>query len=151
MFISGLVIFSAQARDLASFYRDVLGLPLEASTHGGDVLEHYECELGDVHFAVHPAEGRPITGASAIKIAFSVRSIRQIELRLARFPSCSLTPIRNRGFAQSAVMHDPEGNQIELTELSERWLDYLSSRPAELRDVVVHCRLPDKVSKASAD
>ena len=57
-FISGLILVSRQPERLVGFYRDVLGLPLHDERHG-DSQPHWACELGDVHFAIHPAEDYP--------------------------------------------------------------------------------------------
>ena len=45
------------------FNRDVLGLPLAEERHG-DTEPHWECELGDVHFAINPAANYPADPAS---------------------------------------------------------------------------------------
>ena len=56
--VSAILLISPNAKELARFYSDVLGLPLEDEVHEGVPL-HYACELGGIHFAIHPAEGWP--------------------------------------------------------------------------------------------
>lgn len=72
-FLSGLILVSEQPERLADFYHDVLGLPLAEERHG-DTAPHWACELGDVHFAIHPVadyEGEP-TATGAVKLAFMI-------------------------------------------------------------------------------
>jgi catechol-2,3-dioxygenase len=55
-FLSAVLLASRQPDRLAVFYRDVLGLPLHEEQHGSGSV-HWGCELGDVHFAIHPGLG----------------------------------------------------------------------------------------------
>ena len=69
--LPGLILVSEQPERLVDFYRDVLGLPLAEERHG-ETAPHWACELGDVHFAIHPVadyEGEP-TATGAVKLAF---------------------------------------------------------------------------------
>jgi catechol 2,3-dioxygenase-like lactoylglutathione lyase family enzyme len=52
-FLSAVLLVSKEPKSLADFYRDVVGLPLEDEEHG-ETEKHYGCELGDLHFAIHP-------------------------------------------------------------------------------------------------
>lgn len=72
-FLSGLIVVSTEPARLVRFYRDILGVPLAEERHGDSEL-HWACELGDVHFAIHPAVDYPgeATTAGAVKIAFMV-------------------------------------------------------------------------------
>src|SRR5215813_12221820 len=72
-FISGVILVSHQPEPMARFYRDVLGLPLAEERHG-DTEPHWGCELGDVHFAIHPEADYPgeSTATGAVKLAFMV-------------------------------------------------------------------------------
>ena len=54
-FVSAILLVSRHPERLAAFYRDIVGLPLEDEQHG-ETAAHYGCELGDLHFAIHPAE-----------------------------------------------------------------------------------------------
>lgn len=53
-FISAVLLLSPDPANLAAFYRDALGFPLKEEMHG-ETEKHYGCELGDIHFAIHPA------------------------------------------------------------------------------------------------
>ena len=56
--VSAVLLMSPDATKLADFYRASLALPLKDEVHDGVPL-HYGCEIGSVHFAIHPSEGWP--------------------------------------------------------------------------------------------
>src|SRR5512145_2844696 len=56
--VTAVLLVSRSAKKLCAFYRATLGLPLEEEVHDGMPL-HYGHSLGDVHFAIHPADGWP--------------------------------------------------------------------------------------------
>jgi hypothetical protein len=132
-FLSAVIIRSARAAAMADFYSR-LGLNLEASDHAGPGTHHFECQLGDVHFALHQADVA-LAPVRSVKIAFSVEDLDIVLTRLRDYADMQPSPIVERGFARSVSLTDPDGNPVELTELSDSWLEYLSSRPAELRDI----------------
>jgi hypothetical protein len=53
--LTAILLISPNAKKLCEFYRATLGLPLEEELHDGMPL-HYGYSLGDVHFAIHPAQ-----------------------------------------------------------------------------------------------
>src|SRR5688500_16785748 len=56
--IGALLLISDDAANLADFYRDAVGMPIEEERHD-DIPLHYGCEIGGTHFAIHPSEGWP--------------------------------------------------------------------------------------------
>ena len=54
--VTAILLISPDAKGLCEFYKATLGFPLEEETHDGMPL-HYGYSLGDVHFAIHPANG----------------------------------------------------------------------------------------------
>jgi len=132
-FLSAVIVRSAQAELMAKFYGR-LGLNLEASDHAGPGTLHFECQLGDVHFALHQAD-MALAPIPSVKIAFAVKDLDTVVARLREHLDMAPSPIVERGFARSVSLTDPDGNPIELTELSNSWLEYLSSRAADLRDI----------------
>jgi len=56
--VTAILLISPSAKRLCEFYRATLGLPLEEEVHDGMPM-HYGYSLGDVHFAIHPADGWP--------------------------------------------------------------------------------------------
>ena len=54
-YLSAVLVVSKDAAKLANFYKNVLKVPLVDEQHDDEPL-HYGCELGDIHFAIHPAD-----------------------------------------------------------------------------------------------
>lgn len=72
-FFSAVLITSRNAERLATFYKEIVGIPLESEQHG-NTAKHYGCEMGDLHFAIHPVEnfGNEEPGVGSIKLAFEI-------------------------------------------------------------------------------
>jgi predicted enzyme related to lactoylglutathione lyase len=140
-FLSAVLIYSEDAERLARFYRDVLAVPLEEEKHGDGPL-HYGCELGDVHFAIHPATDRlvPTVGGPRFRLAFTVFSTEALLERLARHGVSPVTGPTKTPFATFTAITDPDGNYVELTELSDAWFEHLAARRAAGADVVERWR-----------
>ena len=137
-FLSGLILVSEQPERLVDFYRDVLGLPLAEERHG-DTAPHWACELGDVHFAIHPVadyEGEP-TATGAVKLAFMIFDlagfVRWLEAR--GVPLC-YPPAEFGTESRITAIRDPDGNLIELTELGPSWLGHLKDHRATGGDLL---------------
>lgn len=56
--MTGLIISSADPKQLATYYKDVLGLPLALNKHG-DLSEHWECDFKGIHYAILDLEKVP--------------------------------------------------------------------------------------------
>jgi predicted enzyme related to lactoylglutathione lyase len=137
-FLSGIILVSADAARLAAFYRDVLGVPLEAEQHG-DSEPHWGAELGDVHFAIHPTTDYPgePTGTGAVKIALLVFDLDALVKALTAKGVEPLYPPTEFG-AESWItaIHDPDGNTVELTQLGPSWLEHLRRNRARGGDLI---------------
>jgi catechol 2,3-dioxygenase-like lactoylglutathione lyase family enzyme len=138
-FISGVIVVSRQAERAAEFYRDVLGLPLAEERHG-DTEQHWGCELGDVHFAIHPAEDYlddPADAPGPVKLAFMVFDLPAMIAWLERcgVPLC-YPPARLGPDSQITAVRDPDGNLVELTQLGPGWLDHLRVHRAAGNDLI---------------
>ncbi|MBO0774984.1 MAG: VOC family protein [Actinobacteria bacterium] len=138
-FISGVILVSRQPERMAAFYRDVLGLPLAGERHG-DTQPHWGCELGDVHFAIHPAEDYPedpASGPGPVKLAFMVFDLPGM---VAWLDECGValcySPADLGTGSQITAVRDPDGNLVELTQLGPGWLDHLKTRRAEGHDLI---------------
>jgi catechol 2,3-dioxygenase-like lactoylglutathione lyase family enzyme len=118
--VSAILLISPNASELARFYRDTLGLPLEDEVHEGVPL-HYACELGGVHFAIHPAEGWPgvpTSNSQSPVIALRTSDAKAVAERLASCGFMAAGP-HDHGFAQVVVFRDPDGNHVEILEPAE--------------------------------
>ena len=136
-FLSAVLLVSKDSARLAQFYKEVIGLPLEDEKHGDTEL-HYGCELGDLHFAIHPHENfkDPSCGVGAVKLAFTVFNMSEFVNRVERHGYKLAYPPKDLPFAKMTAMTDPDGNFVEFTELSERWFKHLKKRRNEGNDVL---------------
>ena len=96
-FVSAVLIVSEDPARLANFYREVVGVPLQDEAHG-TTRQHYGCNLGDIHFAIHPVQTLPDQrhGVGAVKIALNVFDINALVERLEK----------NEGGAKSTIRID---------------------------------------------
>ncbi|MGH3295407.1 MAG: VOC family protein [Trebonia sp.] len=152
-FISGVILVSRQPERVAQFYRDVLGLPLAEERHGETQL-HWGCELGDVHFAIHPAADYPddpTVGPGPVKLAFMVFDLSRMVAWLdgCGVPLC-YPPADLGEQSQITAVRDPDGNLVELTQLGPDWLGHLKAHRAQGHDLVSAwgARLAELVSRA---
>lgn len=136
-FLSAVLLVSKDPGRLAAFYRDVVGLPIQVEEHG-ETDKHYGCELGDLHFAIHPVsnfEGS-LTGVGAIKLAFTVFDMNAFMKKIESLGIKLVYPPKDTGFSLMTALHDPDGNYIEFTQLSDRWFQHLKKRREKGIDVI---------------
>ena len=136
-FFSAVLLISKDPERLARFYRDVVGIPLEEEKHG-ETEKHFGCELGDLHFAIHPIENFKGTGhgTGSVKLAFTVFDIHTFVERMKSHDIQLAYPPKDTGFSIMTALTDPDGNYIEFTQLSDRWFKYLEGRRAKGQDVI---------------
>jgi catechol 2,3-dioxygenase-like lactoylglutathione lyase family enzyme len=141
-FLSGIILESSDPARLVAFYCDILGVPLAEEQHGDSAL-HWACELGDIHFAIHPADESSLdkSGSGTIKIAFMVFELDPLVAWLTQHGVELCYPPRGFG-TQSRItaVRDPDGNLVELTELGPVWLDHLQANRARGGDLVAQWR-----------
>jgi uncharacterized glyoxalase superfamily protein PhnB len=138
-FLSAVLLVSKDAERLAAFYRDVLALPLQAERHD-DTVTHYGCQLGDLHFAIHPVVDFPDEtriGTGAVRLAFTVFDMEAFLGRLARSGIEPLYPPRDLKWCRMTALRDPDGNYLEFTQLSDGWYEQLADRKRKGFDVVL--------------
>jgi catechol 2,3-dioxygenase-like lactoylglutathione lyase family enzyme len=110
--LSEVVLASDDPERLANFYSEVLGFPLEERSDD-DGEARWECRLGAVHMVVHGAWARP---PEAPAPGTMVLSLCVFDL------DAYVTALRQAGVVaaldaeRTAVIHDPDGNRIELVE-----------------------------------
>ncbi len=137
-FLSAVLLVSKNPERLATFYRDVLGIPLDEEEHDGDV-KHYGCELGDLHFAIHPTENfssKP--GIGSVKLAFEIFDMDGFLEHLRTHDVIPLYPPKPLGTSLITALTDPDGNEIEFTQLSAGWFKHLQKRREDGNDMVRH-------------
>lgn len=136
-FMSAVLIASENPERLAKFYKEVIGLPLEEEQHG-QTDKHYGCGLGDLHFAIHPVSNFKGINArtGCVKLAFNVFHMEKFVSRVESHGAKLEYPPADRGFALMTSIADPDGNLIEITQLSNRWMNHLSDRKEKGIDIV---------------
>jgi len=136
-FLSAVIVVSENPARLAEFYRDVVGIPLKDEAHGTS-LAHYGCNLGDIHFAIHPVETFPDRrhGVGAVKLALNVFDMNALVERMKSNDVKLLYPPHDTGFFISTAINDPDGNFIEFTQMSDDWFKSLEQRQRSGQDVV---------------
>ena len=136
-FLSAVLLVSREPERLAIFYRDVLGIPLEEEQHD-ETIKHYGCELGDLHFAIHPIEnfrsGEP--GVGSVKLAFEIFDMNAF---ISHLKERGITPLyspKPLGTSLITALRDPDGNEIEFTQLSPGWFEHLQNRRKMGHDII---------------
>ena len=122
--VTAVLLVSTNAKELCEFYRATLGLPLEEEVHD-DMPLHHGCDLGDVHFAIHPASGgwpgAPTRNAQSPIITFSTSALKTMANRLSA-RGVKVTGPTDHGFARGVSFRDPDGNLISVLEYGpEYW------------------------------
>ncbi|MGZ3709946.1 MAG: VOC family protein, partial [Bdellovibrionota bacterium] len=112
-------------------------MPLVDERHG-ETEKHYGCELGDLHFAIHPLENFKDTGygVGSVKLAFTVFDMDAFVGRVSKHGVKLAYPPKDTGFALMTALTDPDGNYVEFTQLSDRWYGHLEKRRAKGHDVI---------------
>jgi catechol-2,3-dioxygenase len=116
--VTAILLVSPNAKKLCEFYRATLGIPLEEEVHDGMPL-HYGYALGDVQFAIHPADGSwpgvPTRNAQSPVIALSTSNLKAVAKRLSAHGIKATGP-SDHGFAQGISFRDPDGNFVSVLE-----------------------------------
>jgi predicted enzyme related to lactoylglutathione lyase len=125
-FITAVILTSANPEKLFEFYKNVLDVPIEVEEHGG--TKHYGCELGELHFAIHPAQADSKVGAGGVAFGLQVFNLEKFLAKIEKAGVRPLFPAGERGFAKMTAINDPDGNMIYLTQLSDNWLAGIEER-----------------------
>ena len=136
-FLSAILLVSKDVERLAAFYKDVVGLPLEDEQHG-ETDKHYGCELGDLHFAIHPMSNFKGTeyGTGSVKLAFTVFDLNAfVEKVKSKGVQLAYEP-KDVGFMKITGFNDPDGNYIEFSQMADKWYKHLESRRQKGIDVI---------------
>ena len=134
---AAVILVSTEPEGLAHFYRETLGLPVEAEQHG-ETLPHWGCTLGNQHFAIHRPDDFPDGrwGVGSVELAFDVVDLDAILARVRSRGRELLSGPRDDGFMKAASLLDPDGNLVELVQMSDAWCEHLAARPAGQRSAL---------------
>ena len=85
---------------------------------------HYGCALGDVQFAIHPADGWPgvpTRNAQSPVITFSTSNLKAVAERLSA-KGVKVSAPTDHGFGHAVSFRDPDGNLVSVLEYGpEYW------------------------------
>lgn len=118
--ICGVIITTERMEDMVAFYELALGVELEREEHG-DLDVHYGVDFGNqVHFALHPPGDfkKSEAGTASVKVAFTVPKLTEVVERLAAEGHSPYMDPHDEGFGPVAAFEDPDGNVLELVELT---------------------------------
>lgn len=136
-FLSAVLLVSKSHDKLAQFYMDIIGVPLEAEQHD-ELTNHYGCDLGDLHFAIHPVENFQDEnhGVGSVKLAFEVFNMEEYVKKLETHGVPLLYPPKKMGPMLITAIKDPDGNLVEFTQLGAGWIDHLKERRKQGHDII---------------
>jgi lactoylglutathione lyase len=110
-----VVIRSNNIERAAEFYQK-LGLSFIKERHGRG-LEHFACEIGCLTFEIYPCAAGTIP-TTATRLGFQVSSIDDIVCELKKQGILIVSPPANSAWGRRAVVADPDGHQVELTQVT---------------------------------
>lgn len=117
--IEGLAVVLLLAPDAdrtAAFYRDVLGIPLQAERHDGRHT-HYAAAMGSVYFTIQPRTDLgepPATGYDSLQLCFTTPRMEEFHARLARLKVAPLHPPRAFEHTVFTTLVDPDGRHVRV-------------------------------------
>ena len=116
MYIPSINLIVIRVRDLEVsrvFYSE-LGLQFERERHG-DGPEHYAAELHELVFELYPArKSGAIT--NEVRLGFQVERLAEVLTRLQKMGGDIVTDIQEMEGGKHAVVSDPDGHRVVLTE-----------------------------------
>jgi predicted enzyme related to lactoylglutathione lyase len=109
-----IVIRSGDLEASKEFYA-MLGLTFRCEQHGQGP-KHYAAELGQTVFEVYPCTDR--VGAGNLQLGFRIHSLDTALDALRKNATTVLREPHDSPWGRRAVVRDPDGNYIELTEVA---------------------------------
>jgi hypothetical protein len=75
-------------------------------------------------------------GVGGIKLAFEIFDMNELMKKLETAKIPVLFEPRDQGFMKITAVNDPDGNVVELTEMSAGWYKHLEDRQAKGLDAI---------------
>ena len=120
MKVDGLAVVLLLTRDTdrtAAFYRDVLGLVLQAEAHDGR-HKHYACRLGSVYFTIQLGsdlgEPEPAREHNSMQLCFTVPSMDEFMQHLSANGVKPMHPPRDFEHTRFTTLLDPDGRHVRV-------------------------------------
>lgn len=109
-----LVIRTKNPRLLAEFYEKI-GLQFEYHQHGNGPF-HYATALGKTVFEIYPFTKSQQEADKTLRLGFTVKNLDELIAKLKQENINILTEPAHSEWGYFAVIADPDGRKIELTE-----------------------------------
>ncbi|HLQ43762.1 MAG TPA: VOC family protein [Planctomycetaceae bacterium] len=109
-----VVVYSKNLEAARDFYAS-LGLSFQSEQHGTGP-QHYAATLGAAVFEIYPSRNGERNGE--LRIGFQVESVDGVVQRLRERQITILSEPRDSAWGRRAVVEDPDGNRVELTQRS---------------------------------
>jgi lactoylglutathione lyase len=108
-----VVIRSGNIELSANFYQR-LGLSFVKHKHGNG-LEHFASEVGCTTFEIYPCTPATVP-TTATRLGFQVSCVDTVICELEKQGISIITPPANSPWGRRAVVADPDGHRVELTQ-----------------------------------
>jgi predicted enzyme related to lactoylglutathione lyase len=118
--VTGMPVVLLIAKDTertASFYRDVLGIPLKSERHDGR-HEHFGAHFAGTYFTIQPAQDleapTPHGGYDYLQLCFSVADLESFLRALADSGTVPLHPPMPFEHTTFTTLMDPDGRHVRV-------------------------------------
>lgn len=108
-----LVVIRVTNLDNARSFYETLGLRFSVEQHGSGP-QHLAAELGDVVFEIYPLGKGSAT--TSVRLGFRVSSIANTVAAVEQLGGQILSPPTTSPWGMRAVLSDPDGHKIELSQ-----------------------------------
>ena len=110
--LSLVVVYAENIEATREFY-SLLGLTFKDERHGNGP-NHYSASLGDAVFEIYPLQDGDLVGS--LRLGFGVASVDRTVETLKQRRVKIVTEPRDSPWGRRAVVADPNGNRVELTQ-----------------------------------
>ena len=112
-----LVVIRARDLDRAAAFYGLMGITFEKHRHGSGPY-HLSYEHSSTVFEIYPRKDESDSTA-AVRVGFAVLSVDVVMENLVAAGVGILSPAQDSPWGRRAVVEDPDGHRVELTERSE--------------------------------
>jgi lactoylglutathione lyase len=109
-----LVLKTHQVEQLRAFYL-TLGVNLVEEKHGKGPV-HFAGRAGAVVIEVYPLTDDSSPVDSSTRLGFAVENVAEVIRALERIGTKSVTPPKETAWGFQAIVKDPDGRSVELTQ-----------------------------------
>lgn len=110
-----LVVIRSGNIEQATLFYQRLGLYFIKQQHGNG-LEHFASEVGCVTFEIYPCTAGTLP-TTATRLGFQVSSVDAVVCELKKHGASIVSPPADSAWGRRAVVADPDGHRVELTQL----------------------------------